>query len=111
VLERLESDRVDEPPAGLLVRASNERVMPQGIRWKNLITRTTRMTMTEKPAKPASKPAKPASKRVRSPKPRTRRRGPDHAEISERAYFIHLEDGGGDVLENWLRAERELTAV
>ena len=26
----------------------------------------------------------------------------------ERAYFIHLEEGGSDQLGNWLRAEREL---
>ena len=66
--------------------------------------------MTEKPARPPSKPAKPASKRVRSPKPRTRRPRPEHAEISERAYFIHLDTDGGE-LDNWLRAERELTAA
>jgi hypothetical protein len=31
------------------------------------------------------------------------------AEISERAYLIHLgEQSGGDAVENWLRAEREL---
>jgi hypothetical protein len=28
--------------------------------------------------------------------------------ISERAYFISLEEGGGDEFANWLRAEREL---
>lgn len=54
--------------------------------------------MTEKPAQPTS-----------SPKPKTRRRKPNHAEISERAYFIHLEEGDCDELGNWLRAERELT--
>jgi DUF2934 family protein len=32
----------------------------------------------------------------------------DH--VATRAYFIHLEDGG-DPLENWLRAERELVAA
>lgn len=56
-------------------------------------------------------PAKPANKRVSSPKPRTKRHKPDHGEISKRAYFIHLEEGGCDQLENWLRAERELTAA
>jgi hypothetical protein len=30
--------------------------------------------------------------------------------VATRAYFIHLEDGG-DPLENWLRAERELIAA
>ena len=32
----------------------------------------------------------------------------DQGEISKRAYFIHLEEGGSDQLGNWLRAEREL---
>ena len=62
--------------------------------------------MTEKPAKPA-KPA--ASKPTRSRKPSARRRKPDQDEISTRAYFIHLEEGGSDQLGNWLRVERELT--
>ena len=30
--------------------------------------------------------------------------------VATRAYFIHLEDGG-DPIENWLRAERELVAA
>lgn len=30
--------------------------------------------------------------------------------IAERAYYIHLEEGG-DATENWLRAERELVAA
>jgi hypothetical protein len=30
--------------------------------------------------------------------------------IAERAYYIHLEEGG-DAHENWLRAERELVAA
>jgi hypothetical protein len=60
--------------------------------------------MTEKPAKPAA--GKPASSR----KPKTRRK-PDQGEISKRAYFIHLEEGGSDQLGNWLRAERELTTA
>ena len=64
--------------------------------------------MTEKPAK-AAKPA--ASKPAGSRKPATTRRKPDQDEISTRAYFIHLEQGGGDQLANWLRAERELTAA
>jgi len=35
--------------------------------------------------------------------------GPSHEEISERAYFIYLSEPGVDALDNWLRAERELT--
>jgi hypothetical protein len=38
-------------------------------------------------------------------------REPDRGEISMRAYFIHLDEGGCDQLGNWLRAERELTAA
>ena len=30
--------------------------------------------------------------------------------VAERAYYIHLEEGG-DPTENWLRAEQELVAV
>lgn len=30
--------------------------------------------------------------------------------VAERAYYIHLEEGG-DPTDNWLRAERELVAV
>jgi DUF2934 family protein len=30
--------------------------------------------------------------------------------IAERAYYIHLDEGG-DPTENWLRAERELVAA
>jgi Protein of unknown function (DUF2934) len=32
----------------------------------------------------------------------------DH--VAERAYYIHLEEGG-DATDNWLRAEREFVAV
>ena len=56
-------------------------------------------------------PAKPARKRATSPRAKTRRRKPSHSEISERAYFIHLNEGRSDQLENWLRAERELIAA
>jgi hypothetical protein len=30
--------------------------------------------------------------------------------VATRAYYIHLDEGG-DAVENWLRAERELVAV
>lgn len=30
--------------------------------------------------------------------------------VATRAYYIHLDEGG-DAIENWLRAERELTTV
>lgn len=62
------------------------------------------------------KPAKPARRRTRVSKPKAAvaaptRHVPTHAEISERAYFIALEQGGTDELGNWLRAERELAAA
>ena len=31
-----------------------------------------------------------------------------HAEIELRAYFIYLEEGGGDPHDHWRRAEREV---
>ncbi len=34
----------------------------------------------------------------------------DWGHIAERAYYIHLEEGG-DADENWLRAERELVTA
>lgn len=57
------------------------------------------------------KPSKPATKRPRIRKRKTAPPCPTHDEISERAYFLHLEDPGADELGNWLRAERELTAA
>lgn len=57
------------------------------------------------------KPRKPAAKRPRIRKPKAPPRRPTHGEISERAYFLHLEDPGAGELGNWLRAERELTAA
>jgi len=69
--------------------------------------------MTPKPAKSpkSAKPAKSADKSTASRKRATRQRKPSHAEIAERAYFIHLEEGGCDQLGDWLRAERELTTA
>jgi Protein of unknown function (DUF2934) len=57
---------------------------------------------------------KPAKKRTTAPaarKAKPRRRTPKHEQIAERAYFIHLEEGVHDQVQNWLRAERELTAA
>jgi Protein of unknown function (DUF2934) len=60
---------------------------------------------TEKTPKPARR------RRAAKPKPQPEQPRPTHAEIAERAYFIHLEEGGADQLGNWLRAERELAAA
>ncbi len=68
--------------------------------------------MTEKAATPVKK------QRVRTTKPTAtaKRRSPTRVEvsereISERAYYIYLEEGGTDEFANWLRAERELLAA
>jgi hypothetical protein len=58
----------------------------------------------------AEKTSAAPRRRATAAKPRTRRRRPTHAQISERAYFISLESGSGDEFNNWLRAERELAA-
>ena len=68
------------------------------------MTQTRRKIVTERPAKPVKK-------RASTRKPRPKRPGPTHHEISERAYFIHVDEGARDELRNWLRAERELTAA
>jgi len=54
---------------------------------------------------------KTVSRRVRSTKSKAQRDEPSEAAIAERAYFIYREEGGSDQLENWVRAERELTAA
>jgi hypothetical protein len=59
----------------------------------------------------AAKAAKPARKRVTGRKPKVARLEPDHGQISERAYYIYLDEGHANEIENWLRAERELTAA
>jgi hypothetical protein len=59
----------------------------------------------------SAKLPKTVSRRVRSTKPKAKRPEPSQAEIAERAYFIYLEHGARDELENWVRAERELTAA
>lgn len=58
-------------------------------------------------AAPARKRATP--RRPRATAPTAAATAPTHAEISERAYFIHLDEGVSDPMGNWLRAERELT--
>ena len=55
-----------------------------------------------KKAAPAKKRATSAKKAAAAP-----RRTPPHGDIAERAYHIH-EREGGDAVQNWLRAEREL---
>jgi hypothetical protein len=63
--------------------------------------------MEKKAKATAKRTAKPAGSRTAA----KRRRRPSHDDISTRAYFIHLDEGHRDELQNWLRAERELTAA
>jgi len=75
---------------------------------------TAKPAKSTKPAKSAAKSAKlakAADKPTASRKRTTRPRKPSHEEIAERAYFIYLEEGECDELENWLRAEGELTTA
>jgi len=65
---------------------------------------------------PAKKPTTPktaaTTPKATEAKPRARRatapRSPTHEQIAERAYLLHLAEHGGDAVEHWLRAEREL---
>ena len=59
----------------------------------------------------SAKMPKPVARRVRSTKSKAKQTEPSHADIAERAYFIYLQEGIGDEFENWVRAERELTAA
>ena len=57
---------------------------------------------------------KPAAKKVTTTRRTTKKASEpivlSWEHVAERAYYIHLEEGG-DPTENWLRAERELVAV
>ena len=56
---------------------------------------------------------KPAAKRIgtrRAKKTQETETVLDWGHVAERAYYIHLAEGG-DADENWLRAERELVTA
>jgi Protein of unknown function (DUF2934)/WS/DGAT C-terminal domain len=78
-------------------------------REKRATAATTKPATREKRAT-AAKPVARA-KRAAPSAPRTNTHSPSYDEISERAYFISLEEGGGDEVANWLRAERELATA
>jgi hypothetical protein len=59
----------------------------------------------------STKLPKPVTRRTRTTKSKAKRPVPSHAEIAERAYFISLQDGASNEFDNWVRAERELTAA
>lgn len=89
------------------MRASNTRDGPLG---HPELDQEESMT-TPKPKNATAKPAKPAAKRTRPTKHKTALPTPNHGEIAQRAYFIHLDAGESDQLANWLQAERELTVA
>ena len=64
----------------------------------------------DRQARQARPPAHPRDQAA-GPWPRRRSTSPPTPQISERAYFIALEQGSADELGNWLRAERELAAA
>lgn len=69
------------------------------------------VTTTQGEQQMPEKAVKPARKRAASTKRAARARSIDPADIATRAYYIYLDEGSSDQLENWLRAERELTAA
>lgn len=79
--------------------------------YEDHMTAKTAKTAKAATAAKAATTAKPTTKRAGTTNSRTKRRQPSHTEIAERAYYIHLDEGGPDELGNWLRAERELTAA
>ncbi len=73
---------------------------------------TTRSRTTDTPKRRAKATTQPAPRRTRKapaaaavPPPAA------HESIAERAYAIFESEGGGDSLQHWLRAERELAAA
>jgi len=72
------------------------------------------VTRAKRAAAPSSEAAKGVVAGPEPPSPDvagTRGRAPSYEEIAARAYFIALEEGGGDEVTNWLRAERELATA
>jgi hypothetical protein len=68
---------------------------------------------TRKTEATAGKRARPTATPARTARPTTRPKPPagggaTHEQIALRAYAIHLSGTGGDAVEHWLRAEREL---
>jgi len=76
-----------------------------------MATKTEATTKAATSKKTATTRATPARKRTGTRARRATVRTPEHHEIAERAYYIHLEDGVSDPFGNWLRAERELMAA
>jgi hypothetical protein len=70
------------------------------------------MPKTATPAKTrtAARP-KPARRSIRKRSATAAPVAVTHEQIAARAYELHLAGAGGDPLEHWLRAERELVGA
>jgi hypothetical protein len=71
---------------------------------------TAKNAKSETVTKRVARAAKPAARRPRAPR-RPAGAGVTHEQIAMRAYEIHLSGTGGDPVDHWLRAERELAAA
>ncbi len=71
---------------------------------------TTRSRTTDTPKRRAKATTTPAARRPRKPAAAAAPPPVAHTTIAERAYAIFEAEGGGDSLQHWLRAERELAA-
>jgi hypothetical protein len=66
--------------------------------------------LKKKPTRTTARATK-EHKPVRRPTARTKKKVElTHDVIAERAYFIAIERGGGDPFQNWIDAEREVSA-
>jgi Protein of unknown function (DUF2934) len=74
--------------------------------------RSSRADVVEQEDQVSEKPTKSVRRRVSATRAKARtKKSVEHSKIAARASFIYLDEGRGDEFENWLRAERELTAA
>ncbi len=72
---------------------------------------TIRSRTTDTPKRRAKATTQPAPRRTRKAPAAAVPPPAAHESIAERAYAIFESEGGGDSLQHWLRAERELAAA
>lgn len=66
--------------------------------------------MPKKATEAAATTRKPAARKTSTRTKKSAATAPVWEQVATRAYYIHLAEGG-DPMENWLRAERELIAA
>ncbi len=73
--------------------------------------RAKRAPAKKAPTKATKKnaPAKAAATASAKTRRRPRRPAPSHEAIAERAYELYEAEGGGDHVEHWLKAERDVS--